>query len=210
MSRLGRAFRSVCFLSYIFLAFFSFGTLAHPQGFKDCIYHSGRLKPIDSAVRLKIGDMAPLFTLPSVGGQETNLKIYRNRKNVVLSFIPAAYTPVCSEQWPGYNVVRRYFEDNDTLLIGIATDNIPALHAWTHQMGGVWFPVLSDFWPHGKIAQEYGVLRSDGTAERAVFLIDKKGIIRYISVHDINERPNLEALVRAMEALHGEQKEQGR
>jgi peroxiredoxin (alkyl hydroperoxide reductase subunit C) len=65
----------------------------------------------------------------------------------------------------------------------------------------LWFPVLSDFWPHGAVADKYGVLRSEGTSERALFVIDKGGIIRYIDVHDINDRPRLEALVQALENL---------
>ncbi len=83
----------------------------------------------------------------------------------------------------------------------ITVDNIPTLYAWTNQMGKLWFPVLSDFYPHGKVAETYGVLRSDGTTERALFVIDKKGVIRYIDVHDINKRPPLEALVRELEKL---------
>jgi len=73
-------------------------------------------------------------------------------------------------------------------------DNIPTLFAWTNQMGQLWFPVLSDFWPHGGAAKRYGQLRSDGVSERALLVIDKKGIIRYIDVHDINKRPPLEDL----------------
>jgi peroxiredoxin (alkyl hydroperoxide reductase subunit C) len=65
----------------------------------------------------------------------------------------------------------------------------------------LWFPVLSDFWPHGAVAQKYGVLRSDGTSERALFVIDKKGIIRYIDVHDINKRPPLEGIIKALKRI---------
>ncbi len=61
------------------------------------------------------------------------------------------------------------------------------------------FPVLSDFWPHGAVADSYGVLRTDGMAERALFIIDKKGIIRYIDVHDINKRPDLGLLLEEVE-----------
>jgi len=93
------------------------------------------------------------------------------------------------------------FEKNNATLLGITEDNIPTLYAWTQEMGGVWFPVLSDFWPHGKVAKEYGVLRSNGTSERAIFVIDKKGLIRYIDVHDINERPRLEVLIKELEKL---------
>jgi peroxiredoxin (alkyl hydroperoxide reductase subunit C) len=70
-------------------------------------------------------------------------------------------------------------------------------------MGGgeLWFPVLSDFYPHGAVAEKYGILRSDGVSERALFVIDKKGIIRYIDVHDINDRPRLEVLVGELQKL---------
>jgi peroxiredoxin (alkyl hydroperoxide reductase subunit C) len=67
--------------------------------------------------------------------------------------------------------------------------------------GELWFPVLSDFYPHGAVAEKYGILRSDGVSERALFVIDKKGIIRYIDVHDINERPRLEVLVGELQKL---------
>jgi len=78
-------------------------------------------------------------------------------------------------QWPGYNIVKDLFDANDAVLLGITVDNIPTLFAWTNQMGKLWFPVLSDFWPHGAVADTYGVLRSDGTSERAIFVIDKGG-----------------------------------
>jgi peroxiredoxin (alkyl hydroperoxide reductase subunit C) len=97
--------------------------------------------------------------------------------------------------------VKDIFDEHDAVLLGITVDNIPTLFSWTNQMGNLWFPVLSDFWPHGKVSQKYGVLRSDGVSERALFVIDKKGIIRYSDVHDINKRPLFEDLVRALEKL---------
>ena len=69
-------------------------------------------------------------------------------------------------------------------------------------MGSLWFPVLSDFWPHGAVAQKFGVLRSDGTTERALFFIDKRGVIRHIHVEDINVRPKLEIIVQALQNLN--------
>ncbi len=87
------------------------------------------------------------------------------------------------------------------MLLGITVDNVPTLYAWTKQMGQVWFPVLSDFWPHGAVAQNYGVLREDGMTERALFVIDKTGTIRYIDVHDINVTPKLEDLIKELEKL---------
>ena len=170
--------------------------------FKDNIYNPGQLKPVDSALKVKVGDQAPDFTLSSVTGEKVTLSQYRDKKNVVISFVPAAWTPVCSDQWPGYNIVQEMFDMNDAVLLGITVDNIPTLYAWTKQMGKLWFPVLSDFWPHGEVAARYGVLRSEGVSERALFYIDKKGIIRDIQVSDINKRPDLEHCAAVLKKIN--------
>jgi peroxiredoxin (alkyl hydroperoxide reductase subunit C) len=175
------------------------------EAFKENIYNPGILKPVDSVLKVKVGERAPDFTLPSVSGEKIRLSQYAGKKNVVLSFVPAAWTPVCSDQWPGYNIVKELFDDHDAVLLGITVDNVPTLHAWTRQMvqegESLWFPVLSDFYPHGAVADAYGVLRSDGVSERAVFIVDKSGIIRYIDVHDINQRPDLEAILDELEQI---------
>jgi peroxiredoxin (alkyl hydroperoxide reductase subunit C) len=171
------------------------------DAYKDNIYNPGILKVTDSKVKVKVGQKAPGFTLKAVSGEKISLQDYFGKKNVVLSFVPAAWTPVCSDQWPGYNIVKDIFDEHNTILLGITVDNIPTLFSWTHQMGKLWFPVLSDFWPHGQVAKKYGILRSDGVSERALFVIDKKGIIRYMDVHDINQRPSLEILIKELEKL---------
>ena len=189
------------------LAIFSWTSAAHGRSdaYKENIYPVGKLKPTDSVLKLKVGDRAPDFTLPAVRGDKVTLSQYRGKKNVVISFVPAAWTPVCSDQWPGYNIAQDFFDQNDAILLGITVDNIPTLYAWTNQMtmggGTLWFPVLSDFYPHGAVAKKYSVLRSAGVTERALFVIDKEGIIRYIDVHDINKRPHLEDLVQELEKL---------
>ncbi|WP_372683047.1 peroxiredoxin [Desulfosarcina sp.] len=165
------------------------------------IYDPGRLKPVDSVLKVEVGDPAPPFSLPALTGETISLGQYRGTHNVVISFVPAAWTPVCSDQWPGYNIVRDIFERHDAVLLGITVDNLPTLHAWTRQMGDLWFPVLSDFWPHGEAAGRFGVLRADGTAERALFIIDKAGTIRFISVSNINRRPDLKDMVDALQAI---------
>ncbi|MGA3083548.1 MAG: peroxiredoxin [Thermodesulfobacteriota bacterium] len=190
-------------ISGIIAVFSGYGQCA---GFRDNIYPVGKLKPIDSLPKLKVGDPAPDFTLPAVTGGKISLSQYQGKKNVVISFVPAAWTPVCSDQWPGYNISKELFDNNNAVLIGITVDNIPTLYAWTKQMvppnESLWFPVLSDFYPHGAVVSKYGVLRSDGVSERALFVIDKKGIIRYIDVHDINLRPPLEELIKALEEVN--------
>ena len=165
------------------------------------IFETGQLKPLDSELKVKIGDPAPDFSLPTIDGGRVALSDFRGKKTVVLSFVPAAWTPVCSGQWPGYNIVQDMFEETQTELIGVSVDNVPTLHAWVQEMGGVWFTVASDFHPHGQLADALGVLRSTGEAERSLFLIDKAGIIRYIDVHDINSRPDLGPLIKAMQSL---------
>ena len=195
---------AVCMLAIlIFALIFPTGpALGASAAFKDNIYNPGHLKPIDSKLKVKVGDLAPDFTLPSVGGEKITLSQYRGKRNVVISFVPAAWTPVCSDQWPGYNIAKQMFDEQGAILLGITVDNLPTLYAWTKQMGKLWFPVLSDFWPHGAVAAKYGVLRSDGVSERALFFIDKSGIIRDIQVSDINKRPDLEQCSITLEKMN--------
>lgn len=168
---------------------------------QDSIYNSGLLKPVDSTLKVTVGQLAPDFTLRSIKGESVTLSEYRGSKKVVLSFVPAAFTPVCSDQWPGYNISKNIFDSNNAILIGITVDNIPSLYAWVQQMGSLWFDVVSDFWPHGLVADTYGVLRSDGVSERAFVFIDTAGIIRAIEVTDINKRPPLELVVKNLEKM---------
>ena len=192
--------KKVALIIFVF-CFFASSAYAASDAFKNNIYNPGELKPVDSVLKVKVGQEAPDFTLRAVSGKKITLHDFRGRKNVVISFVPAAWTPVCSDQWPGYNIIQDVFASNDAVLLGITVDNIPTLFSWTNQMGKLWFDVLSDFWPHGAVAAKFGVLRSDGVAERALFVIDKKGLIRYIDVHNINQRPPLEKLVRELEKL---------
>jgi len=188
--------------AYVILVFLITPAFGASAAYKDNIYNPGQLKPIDSKLKVSIGESAPDFALPSVSGEEFTLSQFRGEKNVVISFVPAAWTPVCSDQWPGYNIVKGMFDEHDAVLLDITVDNIPTLYAWTKQMGKLWFPVLSDFWPHGAVADRYGVLRSDGVSERELIFIDKKGIIRDIKVNDINKRPDLESCAINLEKMN--------
>lgn len=167
---------------------------------KDMVYDPGQLKPVDSALKVRPGQMAPDFALPSTTGKVVRLSDYRGKKNVVLSFVPAAFTPVCSDQWPGYKLTRELFEEREAMILGISVDNVPSLYAWVVEMHGLWFPVLSDF-PHGAVARRYGLLRSSGTSERAIVIIDKKGVIRFAKAFDINRRPDLGVIMEELDKL---------
>jgi peroxiredoxin (alkyl hydroperoxide reductase subunit C) len=191
----------VASLAAFFLLFIMYGQLSGAENsLRDSIYDMGPLKPIDSVLKVAPGEPAPDFTLPAISGKKVSLSSLKGR-NVVISFVPAAWTPVCSDQWPGYGISRNFFEENDAVLLGITVDNLPTLHAWVNQMGNIWFEVLSDFWPHGEVASSYGLLRSDGTSERALIFIDREGIISDIYVSDINVRPPLEYIVTQLQKM---------
>ena len=96
------------------------------------------------------------------------------------------------------------FAGLDTQVLGISVDSVPCLTAWAKDLGGITYPLLSDFWPHGEVAQRFGVLREDGTTERALFIIDREGIIRYVDVHDIDTQPSNDELRRAIRAIDPE------
>ncbi|MFP5257419.1 MAG: peroxiredoxin [Acidobacteriota bacterium] len=197
-----RHFASVLLLAALLAAAPAAASAAASASLAGNIYQVPKLPPTDSVLAVQVGDPMPDFDLPAIDGSRVRLSDYLGKKNLVLSFVPAAWTPVCSGQWPGYNIARDIFEENDAALVGISVDNIPTLFAWTREMGGLWFPVASDFWPHGGLAKKLGILRSDGVAERALILVDKQGIIRFIDVHDINLRPDLGPLVEAMQKVH--------
>jgi len=81
-------------------------------------------------------------------------------------------------------------------------DHVPCLTAWAENLGGISYPLLSDFWPHGSVAGKYGVLRSkEGHSERALFIIDKDGIIRYIDIHDIDDQPDNDVLLNELRRI---------
>jgi len=176
--------------------------LGASTAFKGDIFDPGHLKPRDSQLKVHPGDQAPDFELTAIDGSRVKLRDFRGHKNVVISFIPAAWTPVCSDQWPGYNLAKSIFDTHQAILLGISVDNRATLFSWTRQMGNLWFPVLSDFWPHGAVADKFGVLRSDGVAERALIFIDMKGVITYIHVSDINKRPPLELIAEQLDRMN--------
>jgi peroxiredoxin len=193
--------KPLIYIFFVLWAFCSGGTaFAADPSFSELIYQPGNLKPIDSVLKVKPGDQAPDFSLPAISGKEVKLSDYRGI-NVMISFVPAAWTPVCSDQWPGYGISRRLFEKNEATLIGITVDNTPTQHAWVKEMGNIWFEVLSDFWPHGEVAERYGLLRGDGTSERALVFVDRQGVISDIYVSDINVRPPLEYIVKQLQKM---------
>ncbi len=156
---------------------------------------------INQTRTLKVGDPAPDFTLPTHNEGELNLEWYEGRKNVVLAFYPGDWTPVCANQIPGYQAILEEFEKYDCQILAVSVDSLPSHKAWAKSLGGISFPLMSDYYPHGAVAEKYGVLTEKGYTERAVFLIDKKGIIRYIEQVPSYELPDNDALFRELKKL---------
>jgi len=93
------------------------------------------------------------------------------------------------------------FEGMETQVLGLSVDSADCLKAWAESLGGITYPLLSDFWPHGEVARAYGVLRSEGFSERAIFVIGKDGSVCYVDVHDIAEQPNNDVLFGVLAEL---------
>jgi peroxiredoxin len=102
---------------------------------------------------------------------------------------------------PGYQADLEKFEALDTQVLGISVDSIPSHEAWADSLGGIDYPLLSDFWPHGAVAQKFGVLNEDGHTERVIYIIDKQGVIRYADHHDIDDVPENDVLFEALKQL---------
>jgi peroxiredoxin len=104
---------------------------------------------------------------------------------------------------PSYEADRAEFERYNTQVLGISIDSPPCNNAFAESLGVENVPLLSDFWPHGEVARHYGVLRKEGYCERALFIVDKEGIIRYIDIHDIDDQPDNQELLDVLKELEG-------
>jgi peroxiredoxin len=139
---------------------------------------------------LKPGDEAPDFELRSHRGGTVRLSDFRGKKNVVLAFHPLAFTPVCATQMQNYQSDLPRLDTHDAVVLGISIDPQPSKTAWAATLGPITFDLLSDFHPHGEVAQKYGIFRpKEGFSERAVFVIDKRGRIAWGKTYAIPEQP---------------------
>jgi peroxiredoxin len=148
---------------------------------------------------LKQGDEAPDFELRSHRGGTVRLSDYRGKQQVVLAFHPLAFTPVCATQMSGYQADLARFNDANAVVLGISIDAQPAKAAWAQTLGPISFDLLSDFHPHGEVAQKYGVYRAkDGISERAIFVVGKDGRIAWARTYAIPEQPDNQELFDAL------------
>src|SRR2546421_922784 len=149
---------------------------------------------------LEPGVLAPDFTLHVTPDQKLSLGELRGRP-VVLAFYPADWSPVCGDQMALYNEVLPEFQKHRAELLGISVDGVWC-HAAFAENRRLHFPLLADFEPKGAVAKMYGVYRRhDGTSERALFVLDAQGTIRWSYVSPVGINPGADGILTALEAL---------
>jgi peroxiredoxin len=154
------------------------------------------------------GTPAPDFELLSTPDQKVDLNHFRGRP-VVLVFYPADWSPVCGDQLALYNELLPEFDRHAAQILGLSVDGV-----WCHtayaQHRKLHFPLLADFEPKGRVAERYGVYRKpDGVAERALFVVDGRGVIRWSYVSPLGVNPGADGILRALEALNAKEQHHG-
>lgn len=149
---------------------------------------------------LPAGTVAPDFTLHCTADQHVSLSEFKG-KNVILAFYPADWSPVCGDQMSLYNQILPEFHKLNAELLGISVDGV-----WCHQAfekdRNLHFALLADFEPKGETARRYGVYRSkEGITERALFVIDGEGVIRWSYVSPVGINPGADGILTALEEL---------
>ena len=152
------------------------------------------------ATPLSPGTEAPEFALASTPDQTVSLADFRGQP-VILVFYPEDWSPVCSDQLALYQQLLPEFQKFDAVLLGISVDGI-----WSHlafaKDRNLRFPLLADFEPKGEVSRIYQVYRGgDGTSERALYVIDADGIVRWSYVSPVGINPGADGILRALEDL---------
>lgn len=147
---------------------------------------------------IAVGQNAPNFTLKDQNNQEVSLEDFRDEKTVILVFYPLAFTGVCEGELCGVRDNLDAYQSDDVQVLTVSVDS-PFTHKVWAEREGFKFPLLSDFWPHGGVATQYGVFDADkGIANRGTFIIDKAGTVRFAEMNLPGEPRDQESWVKAL------------
>ena len=150
---------------------------------------------------LSVGDEAPDFELTDQHGQAVRLSDLQGRKAALVVFYPWAFSRVCGGELRALQESLGDLVSDDVELLTVSTDSMFALRAYADREGFT-FPLLSDFWPHGEVAEAYGVLHPEiGIALRGTFLVDKSGVIRWSVVKGIPDARDVDDYRKAIADL---------
>ncbi len=148
---------------------------------------------------ITIGEKVGDFTLKDQHGKDFTLSEYAGKK-VLLSFHPLAWTSICAKQMQSLEEKRGFFEKKNTIAVGVSVDSTPCKKAWAKELKIENTCLLSDFWPHGGLANKLGIFRDkEGISERANIIIDEKGHAEFIKVYPIKELPDINEILSALE-----------
>lgn len=151
---------------------------------------------------ISVGDLAPDFTLSNQYGESVTLSDYRGKKNVVVMFYPFAFTGICTGELCTIRDRRPDFINDTTEVLSISCDSAPSLKVFSEQENFT-HNLLSDFYPHGAVAQQYGAFLEDkGFATRAAFVIDKDGVVRWSVINGPGEARNADDYLAALAELN--------
>jgi peroxiredoxin len=145
--------------------------------------------------KIKVGEQAKDFTLKDQDGNEVSLSQFIG-KRVLLSFHPLAWTGVCTKQMQSLEANKETFDSLNTVALGMSVDTVPSKKAWAESMGVENTKLLSDFWPHGEVAKEYGLFLEDrGISTRANVIIDEKQKVVFVKEYDIPQLPDINEII---------------
>ena len=145
--------------------------------------------------KLKVGNNARDFTLEDQNGKLFKLSDFKGKK-ILLSFHPLAWTSVCAEQMKSLEKNKSAFDGLNTVAVGVSVDTVPSKKAWAESLNIKNTGLLSDFWPHGEVAQLYGIFRTkDGISERANIIVDEKQRIAFFKIYKLAQLPDIQEII---------------
>jgi peroxiredoxin (alkyl hydroperoxide reductase subunit C) len=148
-----------------------------------------------------VGDVAPDFTLRDQNNEEVTLSAFRGKQAVLIVVYPLAFPGICTGELCAVRDDLSTFQNDDVQVLTISVDS-PYAHKIFSEREGYDFPLLSDFWPHGAVAQSYGAFNDEvGFANRGTFLVDKDGIVRFAELNSPGEGRDAQAWRDAIAAL---------
>jgi len=143
----------------------------------------------------KVGELAKDFTLKDQNEKEFKLSDHKGKK-VLLSFHPLAWTDLCSKQMKSLEDNKAAFDSLNTIAVGLSVDSIPSKKAWADSLGIKDTSLLADFWPHGEVAQLFGIFwEKKGISERANIVVDESGKIVFLKVYPIAQLPDINEVI---------------
>jgi len=147
---------------------------------------------------IKVGDVAPNFSLKDNNDKPIYLSDFKGKK-VLLSWHPLAWTPVCTDQMRALENNWDTFQKLNTIPLGFSVDASPVKKVWAVALGLENVRIPSDFWPHGKVATDYGIfIESEGISQRANIIVDENGIVKWVKVYPLDQLPDINEVIQVL------------